>query len=273
LNVDFHLHTTESDGVLEASALLRTVASVGMDRFSVTDHDTLAVYERHADMLARFGERVITGIEVSTNTGNREVHILGYNIPIGPSPLREILVDRTQTRQRRAERIVEALNAQGVEISMADVRRHATGLMVGRPHIARALVDIGAARDVSDAFDRYIGADCKAYLPSSAVTPARAIQAINASGGISVLAHPTRSRAEELLEELVRDGLRGIEAYSPSHTAHDTERFRRLAHVHRLVMTAGTAFHGPTETNPYPGVDVDEADLAGFLALLPPSAH
>ncbi len=206
MNVDFHLHTTQSDGVLDAPALLRTVASVGMDRFSITDHDTLAAYERNADLLGTFGNRVVSGVEVSTNTGDREVHILGYGIPIGSSPVHAILGDRTQVRSRRAERIVEMLNAQGVRITMADVRRHATGLMIGRPHIARALVDLGAARDVGDAFDRYLGSGCSAYLPSSAITPVQAIRAINESGGVSVLAHPTRNKAEELLEELVRVG-------------------------------------------------------------------
>ena len=83
------------------------------------------------------------------------------------------------------------------------------------------------------------------------------------------LAHPTRNRAEELLDDLVAAGLTGIEAYSPSHTAHDTERFRAIAKERGLVMTAGTDFHGPTDVNPVPGVDVQKEDLEGFLELIP----
>jgi 3',5'-nucleoside bisphosphate phosphatase len=268
LNVDFHLHTTESDGLLEPSALLRTVASVGMDYFSITDHDTMSAYLRHAELLKKFGRRAITGIEMSTNTGDREVHILGYGITVGSNQLREILSDRAAARRKRAERVVDKLAHQGVRISMTDVARQCTGEMIGRPHIARALVELGAARDVDDAFDRYIGAGCSAYVPVTTVTPAKAIRAINDSGGVSVLAHPTRNAAEELLADFIKEGLRGIEAFSTSHTTHDSERFRALALKHKLVMTAGTDFHAPTNANPYPGVDVAEEDLAGFLALL-----
>jgi predicted metal-dependent phosphoesterase TrpH len=268
LNVDFHLHTTESDGLLEPSALLRTVASVGMDYFSITDHDTMSAYEHHGELLKKFGRRVITGIEVSTNSGDREVHVLGYGFGLGPSQLREILRDRAQARRLRAERIVDKLVRQGVRISMTDVQRQALGDMIGRPHIARALVDLGATRDVSDAFDRYLGSGGSAYVPTTALPPAQAIRAISDSGGIAVLAHPTRNSAEELLDDLVRAGLRGIEAYSSSHTPHDAERLRSLARKHKLVMTAGSDFHAPTEANPYPGVEVDDADLAGFLESL-----
>ena len=268
MKVDFHLHTTESDGTLAPAALARAVARAGLDRFSITDHDTFAVYERHADTFAPLRARLVTGIEVSTNTGEREVHILGYGATLGSASLKDILCDRTETRRARAEHMVELLKGQGIAISMSDVRRHAGTGMIGRPHIARALVEIGAARDISDAFDRYIGSGCAAFLPSSMITPAQAIQSINESGGVSVLAHPTRNNAEELLDDLVRDGLQGVEAYSTSHTPHDTERLRALARKHGLAITAGTDFHAPTETTPAPGVDIPDEDLARFFALL-----
>lgn len=268
LNVDFHLHTTESDGLLEPSALLRTIASVGMDYFSITDHDTMSVHVRHAEQLKKFGRRAVTGIELSTNTGDREVHILGYGMTVGSNQLREILSDRVQVRRKRAERIIDMLAHEGVRISMTDVARQCAGDMIGRPHIARALVEMGAARSVDDAFERYLGLGCIAYVPVTTVTPAKAIRAINESGGVSVLAHPTRNAAEALLGDFVREGLLGIEAFSTSHTPHDSERFRALARTHKLVLTAGTDFHAPTDANPYPGVDVPDEDLAGFLELL-----
>ena len=268
MNVDFHLHTTESDGKLSPAELMRAVAAAGLDRFSIADHDTLAVYERHAEIFAPLSSRMVTGVEVSTNTGEREVHILGYGVRRDAPALQEILCDRTAVRRGRAERIVELLRAAGINISMDDVRRQAGSGMIGRPHIARALVESGAARDIADAFDRHIGVGCVGYLPSSTITPGQAIRAVNESGGVSVLAHPTRNKVEELLADFVRDGLMGIEAYSPSHTAHDTERFRTLAQQLGLVMSAGTDFHVATEANPKPGVDVPAEDLAGFLELI-----
>jgi 3',5'-nucleoside bisphosphate phosphatase len=268
LKIDLHLHTNESDGVLTPEALMQAVASSGLDYFSVTDHDTVAMYERHGSLLEKFGKRVIAGVEVSTNTGEREVHILAYGMPVDARALREILLDRTQIRRMRAERIVDKLAEQGVPISMDDVDRQAQGKMVGRPHIARALIALGVVPDISQAFERYLGTGCSAFEPSTLLKPADAIRAINESGGVPVLAHPTRNAAEELLDDLLKAGLRGIEAYSTSHTAHDVERFRALARKHDLVMTAGTDFHGPTEANPSPGVEVERADLEGFLALV-----
>jgi 3',5'-nucleoside bisphosphate phosphatase len=268
LKVDFHLHTTESDGVLPPAALVEAVANAGMDFFSITDHDTMAMYERHNSLLEKFGTRVVSGVEVSTYTGEREVHILAYGLKANSPGIDGILSDRAATRYARAERIVQSLNQKGISISMADVERQASGKMLGRPHIARALVEKGAARDVSDAFERHIGAHCEAFEPSTRMTPERAIRTINENGGISVLAHPTRNRAEELLGELLSFGLRGIEAYSTAHTDHDAQRFRELAKKHNLVMTAGTDFHGPTELNPRPGREVPSEDLSGFLKLL-----
>ncbi len=268
LKVDLHLHTTESDGVLAPAALMSAVASAGLDYFSITDHDTLAMYERHGALLEKFGRKVIAGVEVSTNTGDREVHILGYGVPADGGGLDGILVDRRQARRIRAEQIVDLLQRNGVSIAMSDVEQRAGAGMIGRPHIARTLVDGGFARDVSDAFDRYIGTGCVAYVPSSQITPAQAIRAINESGGVSVLAHPTRNAAEELLDDFISHGLAGIEVYSTSHTIHDAERLRSRARKHGLVMTAGTDFHGPTEMNPLPGVELEDQDLSAFLARL-----
>ena len=262
------MHTTISDGRLGPAELVALAAASGLDYLSVTDHDTLGMYLQHADMLARFGRKIIPGVEVSTFAHGREVHVLGYGVPVGPRALDGVLTDRKQVRHDRAARIVANLRDQGVDISMDDVERLTGGGMIGRPHIARVLVEKGVARDISDAFERYIGSSCAAFVPSSMLSPMDAIVAINACGGVSVLAHPTRNAAEGLLDELVDAGLKGVEVWSTSHTIHDAERLRDKARRHKLVMTAGTDFHGPTEANPRPGCEVEAADLAGFLELV-----
>jgi len=270
LKVDLHTHTTISDGRLDPAALVRAIATSGLDYFSITDHDTMGMYLQHGALLEKFGNKVISGVEVSTFGEGREVHILGYGLPVGPATLDGVLTDRRLARHNRAALIVHKLRDMGVKISMSDVEGKAQGGMIGRPHIARVLVENGVARDVSDAFDRYIGSACAAFVPSSTLTPVAAIRAISECGGVSVLAHPTRNKAEELLENLVHEGLRGVEAYSTSHTAHDAQRLRAIAHKHNLVMTAGTDFHGPTDLNPLPGCEVDDDDLRGFLELVRP---
>lgn len=268
LRVDLHMHTTLSDGALTPSDLMSAVAKTGLDYFSVTDHDTLAFYAKHGDLAAPFGTRLITGVEVSTFGADREIHILGYGIPRDPRALGDVLLDRAGLRRTRARRIVERLNALGVELTMEEVEARAPAGMIGRPHIADALVQRGVVRDRGDAFERYIGSHRPAFIPSTTLAPERAIAAINACGGVSVLAHPTRNRAEDVLEELVAAGLQGVEVYSSRHDAVDAARLKEKARALNLVLTAGTDFHRPQETTPYPGREVDAEDLAPFLARL-----
>jgi predicted metal-dependent phosphoesterase TrpH len=268
LRVDLHMHTTLSDGALTPSELMNAVAKAGLDYFSVTDHDTLAFYAKHGDLAAPFGKRLITGVEVSTFGADREMHILGYGVPREPRALGDVLLDRAGLRRTRARRIVERLNALGVELTMEEVEALAPAGMIGRPHIADALVRRGAARDRSDAFERYIGSHRPAFIPSTTLAPERAIAAINACGGISVLAHPTRNHAEELLEALAAAGLQGVEVYSSRHDAADAARLKDKARALHLIITAGTDFHRPHDATPHPGRDVDAQELAPFLARL-----
>jgi 3',5'-nucleoside bisphosphate phosphatase len=268
LTVDLHTHTTLSDGRLSPEQLLEAIAGSGVDFFSITDHDGLRIYREYQALLSPYAHKIITGVEISTFTCGREVHILGYGFPIAPDTLVDVLTDRREARRLRAEKIVAKLDKLGVKIHMSDVECQTNGGMIGRPHIARALVESGEARDIADAFERFIGSNCPAYEPSTSLTAADAIAAIKNCGGVSVLAHPVRNAAEELLGELVEAGLQGVEVYSSSHTAHDAERLLAKARASKLVMTAGTDFHGPTEANPKPGFEVERKDLDDFLKLV-----
>lgn len=254
--------------MLEPVALLRSVALAGLDYFAVTDHDTMAAYERHAAAFAPHARRLITGVEVSTTMNATEVHILGYNVGVGCAALTAILGSRSELRMQRAEKIIAKLNAVGVSISIEEVLRKTTGSIIGRPHIARVLVERKFALDSDDAFTRFIGASGIAYVALSNLTAEQAIEAIRDCGGIAVLAHPGRNGVDVFIEELQRCGLQGIEAFSPSHTAPEAERFRTLAKSMHLVITAGSDFHQPSAWHPRPGVEIDEADFAPFLELL-----
>lgn len=268
LKIDLHLHTTESDGMLTPPKLVRSVALAGLDYFAVTDHDTMTAYSRAPEAFEPHATRLIRGIELSTSAGGKEVHILGYRVRPECAALARLLADRAEVRSRRAEQIVDKLAGAGIALRMADVQRQCQGSIIGRPHIARALIERGFVRNNEEAFARYLGAGCIAYVPSSEVTPAQAIQAIRECGGIAVLAHPARSGVDHLLSQLIASGLQGIEAFSPSHTPHDVERYRALAKALGLVTTGGTDFHQPTESYPRPGVEIEASDLAPFLSLL-----
>ncbi|MBC5806214.1 MAG: PHP domain-containing protein [Candidatus Eremiobacteraeota bacterium] len=252
--------------MLTPEELMRCVATAGLDYFSVTDHDTIAAYQRHSDVFAPHRTRLINGIEVSTVSGEREVHILAYRCA-GDGELTTLMGDRPALRRARVEHIVGKLSGCGVAITMEAVQRHARGDVLGRPHVARALVQNGYATDVSDAFARYLGAGAPAYVASTTVKAQDVIAAIRHDGGVAVLAHPLRNDAEAEVERLARCGLQGIEAFSPSHQEHDVDRLRSLAAKLGLVKTAGSDFHGPTETRPRPGVTVERAEIDSFLEL------
>jgi len=268
LRIDLHLHTTESDGMLDPAALMRSVAAAGLDLFAVTDHDTMAAYVRSAPVFSEHASRLVAGVELSTVAAGREVHILGYNISPGCDGLQRLLEERVMSRITRAERIVAALNAAGVAVSMDEVRRQATGTSIGRPHVARALVDRGHARDIGDAFARYIGSEGIAYEPLSGIASERAIATVRECGGVAVLAHPALNGAGQRIAELQRAGLQGVEVYSPSHTPHEVAYYRALARDSGLVVTGGTDFHAPSELYPRPGVEIEASELAPFLELI-----
>jgi 3',5'-nucleoside bisphosphate phosphatase len=266
--VDFHLHTDESDGDLAPAALALMLRQIGLDRVSITDHDTLAAYERHAAAFAPLAARLIRGVEVSTRAQERDIHLLAYGVPLGPSPLTELLRDRERLRRERVGLIVEKLRSAGIALTSEEVSGQTAGSIVGRRHIARAIVARGDARDISDAFDRYLAPGACAFVPPISPSPVEAIQAIRESGAIAVLAHPARNNAFELLPELVRGGLQGLEVFYGGHDAHETEHYKEIARRLGLVLTAGSDFHGPTAARPRPGMDVAPEDIDGFLELV-----
>jgi len=266
--VDFHMHTTESDGVLPPSALVDLIRNVGIDFVSITDHDTLNAYEKQPEAFAAIERRLVRGLEVSSRWESYDVHLLAYNIPLGPTPLAALIGDRPAARRARAKRIVEKLTGLGIGVTEADVRRQACGEMVSRAHIARALIEKRIVRDVSEAFERYLGRGAAAFVPISAPASADVIRATRESGGVSVMAHPSRGGAAAAIVELVDAGLQGLEVFYRAHDSNETDHYHTIARDLKLVMTAGSDFHEPSEQLPTPGCDVEGKDIEPFLNLI-----
>jgi predicted metal-dependent phosphoesterase TrpH len=264
--VDFHSHTRESDGALPPEQLVALMRARGVRIFSITDHDTLRAYGQFEAGFAR----VIPGIEINTTWNDNEVHVLGYNVPLGEdTPLAKILAENREFRRTRIDRIVANLNAAGKAISVADVVAESDGGdALGRPHVAKALVKKGYASTVQSCFDDLLVRGKPGYMPSNYITPAQAIDVIRASGGVPVLAHPGRLKDESVIGELIEHGLAGLEVFYPTHNASQTAIFRERATRHGLVMTGGSDFHDARYNTRGVGMDIDEADLAPFLKLV-----
>ncbi|MFY9663376.1 MAG: PHP domain-containing protein, partial [Candidatus Cybelea sp.] len=235
MKVDLHSHTRMSDGTLTPQELSDFMGERGVKVFSISDHDTLASYGAFEPPP---GARVITGIEINTTWRQNEVHVLGYGVPLGPSPINELIEYNQEQRRLRAVTMVERLREAGYPLTLEDVIKESGGAhAMGRPHVAKALVRLGIVDSVDGAFREALVPGKPGYVPQIYTTPEHAIETIAAAGGIPVLAHPGRLKDRHLIDELVGHGLRGLEVFYPLHDEADTREFRETAKRYGLVMT------------------------------------
>ena len=238
---------------------MHTVRERGLEYFSITDHDTMAAYPVPDDVQSR----CIAGLEVDTYGFEQTVHVLGYGVNPDSS-----LVSRLQAQQRerrrRAESIIERLNALGIDLTLHQVEQFAgTSRSIGRPHIARALVEAVHCNELQEAFDRYLADGEVAFVPLQRLTTTEAIDLIHAGGGIAVLAHPRRLRNQELLQDICRL-FDGLELLHPSADHDYQHQLIELIDAHNLIATGGTDFHARSN-DPLIGVHFPTDRLKGFL--------
>ncbi|MGA7356350.1 MAG: PHP domain-containing protein [Candidatus Cybelea sp.] len=266
MKIDLHSHTRMSDGTLSPQELADFMGERGVELFSISDHDTLGAYGMFEPPR---GARVIPSIEINTTWKQNEVHVLGYGVPLEPSPINELLEYNQEQRRLRAVTMVERLREAGYAITIEDVVREAGDAhSMGRPHVAKALVRLGVVDSVNAAFHEALVPGKPGYVPQLYTTPEHAIEQIAAAGGIPVLAHPGRLKDRAIIDELVGHGLRGLEVFYPLHSPEDTREFRATAKRHNLVMTGGMDFHDIRYHTQGVGMDVDDADIAPFLEMV-----
>jgi len=244
--VDLHMHSTASDGALPPGEVVAAAHRAGLGAIALTDHDTvdgLNEARRAGDAL---GVRVVPGIELSAIDDGDERHVLGLHLS-HPEHLAAALAELRETRRERAKTTVALLNSLGVPVTLEAVYVEAGDGAVGRPHIARALVAGGWARDFRDAFDRWLGNGKPACVEKRTVTFAEASRLIHESGGLAIYAHPGGSASRAELAALAALGLDGVEVRHPSHTADEMARLAAFADELGLVPSGGSDWHGATE--------------------------
>jgi predicted metal-dependent phosphoesterase TrpH len=270
--LDLHLHTTHSDGSCTPTEVVGLAHQAGVTALAITDHDiTTGLVEASAAGEA-LGIEVIPGVEISSILGNSELHILGYFLDWQDTRLNERLKTLRDSRHRRNPKIVERLQSLGIDLTYDEVRALAGSDSVGRPHIARALMDKGVVTSAKEAFDRFLADGKPAYVPRDLPSPAEAIHWIKAARGLAVLAHPTWVRCTdqsliELVRQLKADGLDGVEVYYSTHAARQTREYLSLAQQLGLLVTGGSDFHGLTK--PDIEVGIGKGSLHIPTSLLP----
>lgn len=248
--VDLHTHTHFSDGLLAPEALVALAFERQLAILAITDHDSVAGLSRamsalRAPAAAGVSLELIPGIEISTAQDGMDLHVLGLYVDAEHAGLLEHLARFRGERVARARAIVERLGQIGVPVDGERVLGLAGPGVVGRPHVAQALIEAGHVEGVDEAFRRYLGALGSAFVPRPAFSPEQAIEIIHAAGGVSVLAHPGASLAVSVIEGLVAGGLRGIEIWHPQHGIATVRRYRELARRLGLLESGGSDYHGP----------------------------
>jgi predicted metal-dependent phosphoesterase TrpH len=247
MRIDLHSHSDASDGTRPPAEVVRRAREAGLDVLALTDHDTVAGWDAAAQALPD-GLTLVPGIELSCEFAGRSLHLLGYLFdPDSPELAAELALIRDH-RVLRARGMVDRLRELGVDVTWERVRALAGGESVGRPHIARAMVEAGAVRTVDEAFTpEWIAHGGRAHVPRYVPDAIRAIGLVREAGGASVLAHARADGyvfGDEVIEELAAAGLTGIEVDHPGHAPQDRARLRDLATALRLPATGSSDDHG-----------------------------
>jgi predicted metal-dependent phosphoesterase TrpH len=244
--IDLHLHTTASDGRSTPAELVDFATQAGLSVMSVTDHDTTAAVADVTAFAAERGIEVVTGVEVTAVLRGRDVHILGYFYDAADAAFRAFLLAQRQERVARVEAIVARLAELKMPVNFAAqiaAAQRGLGPSLARPHVARAMVAAGYARDVKEAFDDWLSEGQPAFMERAGPSPAAVIAAVHDAGGLVSLAHPGRTRIDADIPDLVAAGLDAIEVFHSDHDEDTRVRYGATAAEHGLLVTGGTDFH------------------------------
>jgi predicted metal-dependent phosphoesterase TrpH len=248
--IDLHSHTDQSDGTFTAQELVAEATRIGLKALAITDHDTMSGYDLAVPFAQTAGLRLICGIELSTKYHGVSVHLLGY-FPVRqpPAEFREWLAFLLESRRDRNRRLIQKLVSLGIPITLEEVEQYGKTL-TARPHFARVLIDKGFAKDLQDAFDKYLDEGSKGYVQRHDIPIQEAIDRIRNAGGVSSLAHPVRvaknnwETLAKYVGELAGMGMQAIEVYHSDHSPENVSYYKSLAERFNLGITGGSDFHG-----------------------------
>lgn len=241
---DLHLHTNASDGEYSPQEVVKAAQEQGFSTIAITDHDTLSGIEEAQETCQKLGIELISGIEISTTWEGREIHILGYFLENADANFLEKLTEMKNSRKDRINKMVKRLNDLGYKISLDKVQEIAGEGAIGRPHVAKALLEKKYVKSIKEAFIKLLSPGCPAYIPRYKITPFKAIELIKGISGIPVIAHPGINPDDDIIFELAKKGLSGIEVWHPEHNETLTKKYHEIAKKCGLLVTGGSDWHG-----------------------------
>jgi len=257
--VDLHTHSVCSDGTLTPKELIEHALSISLSAVALTDHDTIEGVNEAVKAGKNRNIHVIPGVEISAEYKNGTMHIVGLFLQKNLDGLQKSLARLQQAREERNPMIIKRLVDLGIPITFEKVKEISGQGQIGRPHIAKALMDIGVVKDFDDAFVRYLGKDKPAYVDKFRFSPVNAINMVKDAGGVAILAHPNTlyledDKLEKKLIELKDSGLEGIETIYCNYSKAMINIYARLAKKIDLAQSGGSDFHGANKEDSELGI-------------------
>lgn len=244
--IDLHTHTTASDGRCTPEELVARAAAAGVRVLAVTDHDTVAGCPAAADACAKAHITFVPGIEITAVVDGADVHVLGYFVPMRSSRLEAFLAEQRMRRVDRIREMIARLAGHGISLDAEAILEPAltdSTKSVGRPWVARALVEGGHVPNISEAFNRWLSRGRPGFVPREGASPEEVFGRIHAAGGIASLAHPVQVKHDEWLPGYAQNGLDALEVYHTDHDALTTSHYLGIAKTLRLGVSGGSDFH------------------------------
>ncbi len=254
--IDLHIHTNESDGCHTPVEIIQMVKNAQLDIISIADHDTVEGYKKARYLAERYEIDLLIGAELSCRLKNSDVHILAYEFDYEYSEIKEAMEFLYHGRVVRAKKIIDELKKFDIHIDYDAVTELAgqKGL-IGRPHIGRAVVNAGYCPNLQEVFDKFIGEGKPAFIPKPELTPKEMIDIIHNANGYAVLAHPGKLRNQSLIEQIIKDGVDGLEVFYPAHNLGQTDMYLQFCLNHNIIPTCGSDYHGK---------DISSIELGNF---------
>lgn len=245
LSADLHLHTIHSDGLRTTEAVVRSARELGIDVVAISDHDNLAAVPEARRVADELHMLLIPAIELSTDFDGEDVHLLAYGVDVDSPELNAKLEYFRERRMRRGDLMVEKLISLGIPIRRERVEELRGEASLGRPHIARALMELGVVGSMNEAFDNYLSPGCPGYVNTERIPLDEAIALVHRANGICSLAHPTLNKGGiELARRAVTNGLDAVEAFHPDVDREARAQYLAFAKEEKILVTGGSDDHG-----------------------------
>ncbi len=243
-NIDLHIHTIYSDGTWTPREVVSRAKKLNLAAISITDHDSVAGLEEAITTGEELGIEVVPGIEMSTDVGENEIHILGYYLDWKEKKFLARLEKFQAARAERNQKLIKKLKELGMEINHGELKGLSGRGVISRLHIARLMVRKEYVSSIGNAFERWLNPGKPAYVKKMNVSPFQIIELISKTGGVPVFAHPFLSKRDDLIPHLAKAGLKGIEVYHSAHDSRVTQHYQKVAQKYHLLITGGSDCHG-----------------------------